>query len=282
MVGDRWAGPRSAPAVAVVLGSGGSAGYAFIVAALDGLEEETGFVLGGADLIVGTSAGALIAGSVAPSPATTSRRVIERLERLDNSREWRPRPGDRLTAAIRRRFGLSVASAATRWSGRPNTIRVPPPPHDPGAVAVSVDVTAGRRACHRLIEAPNSDLVLRASTAVPFFTRPVRIDGHDHLDGALCSVSNADVPGAREADVLIVICPAVPRRGGGLRGVVARAVLRHEVRDRTRRGAATLVVTPGLPAARARRDGKVASSRGRAAVTEIIAAARRDGATGLP
>lgn len=279
-VTGRATAPRTRPGLAVVLGSGGSPGHAFIIGALDGLEKEAGFSLGAADLIVGTSAGALIAGSVAPAQREARPELIGCLKRLDNSRQWRRRWWDRPTAAVRQRAGLVVAAAARQWRGRANVLRVSPPPHHPGAVAVSVDVTAAHRVCHRLVEAPNSDLVLRASTAVPFVTRPVRIDGHDHLDGALHSVSNADAPGAGDAELLIVICPGVPRRGGGLRGLVARAVLRQELHARTDRGEATVVVSPDSLLTTAPRDGEVASRLGRAVVSEMFAPGRRGGATG--
>src|SRR5437764_14880025 len=64
-VDGRRAGPQHGPRRAVVLGGGGVLGFAWMVGALSALEVEAGFDVRDADLLLGTSAGSVIAALLA-------------------------------------------------------------------------------------------------------------------------------------------------------------------------------------------------------------------------
>ncbi|MBO0687644.1 MAG: patatin-like phospholipase family protein, partial [Candidatus Dormibacteraeota bacterium] len=81
--------------VGIVLGGGGVRGAAWLMGALHGLVEETGWDPADADLLIGTSAGALVAALAAAGARPWDSLAPERRDLLDALRrasEFRPAP----------------------------------------------------------------------------------------------------------------------------------------------------------------------------------------------
>ncbi len=77
---------------------------------------------------------------------------------------------------------------------------------------VATDLDSGKR----VVFGPNSNqdvpisLAIAASTAVPLLYRPVRIAGHDYVDGSVRGNASIDLAVERGATLVIVINPLVP------------------------------------------------------------------------
>jgi NTE family protein len=178
---------------AVVLGPGGRVGTGWLAGLAAGMRR-AGVDLGAADLIVGTSAGAIVGAILAqggdlewlaalpvPAPADPDARV------------WTE---DAAIARMRRLAGA-------RWPDRPLLI----PAVDAGTgEAVIFD----RHGSASLPEA------VAASTAFPATAPPITIDGRRYIDGALRAGTNVDL--AAGADVVIVADPMAHMFGRNGRG----------------------------------------------------------------
>ncbi len=226
--------------VGLVLGAGGVLGGAWLVGALDALASETGWDPGSAEYLVGTSAGAMIAGlcasgvppwfMVAHSAGET---VTEtgRAEPADDSRSagavFRLHPGVpvlgpgswRLAlASLARPYRYSPAAVLAGWiprgliSSEPlrQTVRRVAdegwPPH-PNLWIMACDYQTGRRVAFGRADAPPASLAdaVAASCAIPGFYRPVEIAGRRYVDGGVASTSNLDVLAAEDLDVVICL-----------------------------------------------------------------------------
>ena len=214
---------------AVVLGPGGPVGTAWLAGLAAGLRQ-AGADLGAADLIVGTSAGAivgaLLAGAgdpgllaAAPDPGgvrTDPGTLADVLAVLGDPRLAR--------AEAVRRAGRLAASASTgtqeaaiarmrflagadRWPGRP--LLIP-----------SVDAETGEA----MIWDRHGAASLPASTAFPATAPPITINGHRYIDGALRAGANADL--AADADLVIIAEPMAHVFGTGSAAPGAGAVVR--------------------------------------------------------
>ncbi len=196
---------------ALVLGSGGATGVAWELGVLTGLSR-AGLPLD-ADLVVGTSAGALVAAWL-----TTSGAVPE-LEDTRRERAGRIGPSHvaRLVAAQlhpSRRHALAwlgaralntwTAGAEAGWVDRVGEglsgLAWPA-----SLVIVATDATSGRPAFFSARQAADLAAAVAASCALPGVFPAVRIDGRLHFDGGLRSPANLDV--AADADVLIAVAP---------------------------------------------------------------------------
>lgn len=252
--------------IALVLGAGGTPGAAWIRGCLEELELHTGFRPEHADVIVGTSVGALAGGSVAAGTAP-SRKIAQALSSL-GSVPPRARPVDVLASAVRIAVGLGIAAMQPRGKQDSRTWvkRVEPgsmciavttqcrPPRRVGislselrADSTSADPDSPDRTSADSIETVPKRMVtaLAASCAAPFATRPVEIDGRKYLDGALWSSTNADIPNTDEHDVLIVIAPQVTTgTGGSILSKVGRFQLSTELRRWAAANKPVLVLHP--------------------------------------
>lgn len=264
-------------AVAVVLGGGGLIGHAWHLGVLAGLAEATGWDARAAELMVGTSAGAVAAAEVraglhpgdlvrpgvGASPTGIPPPVL-------GARSWRPAaPGMALRAALARApAGVLAAGLAPR--GRRDTAIISDaitrlyPPGCPWPVEAlwvcAVRLEDGRRVVFSGADAagPPVDVAtaVAASCAMSGYFAPVRIGGRAYVDGGARSATNADVVAGSGFDLVVVSSPMSldvatagrPRRGhrgGHTRRQVHGARLRREVTEIRRLGATVVTFEPG-------------------------------------
>jgi NTE family protein len=246
---------------AVVLGAGGAFGWVFHAGVMRALAAEAGIDGTTAGLLVGTSAGAAVAGALRAG-ATTAEIVAaatsgpdpdQQAEMLSQVRSVRKTlrphaahlvrpalragrpvlaagsllpPGWFPTSFLRRFPGLDAAM----W---PDGLWIPAVRADDGARVVfgrdRTDVTL-----HEAVE---------ASSAVPGMFRPKLIDGVTYLDGGLASPTNADLVAALLPDLVVISSP-MSRRSGRFLGPHARRRLDEEVAVLERSGTRVVVVEP--------------------------------------
>lgn len=221
--GGRTEPPRieNGPKIGLVLGGGGIAGYAFHAAVLATVEELTGYDPRTAEIIIGTSAGA-IAGAVVrggiPTEAARDRLIdgsadLEELDTLRLLSGRTPRVMPRIwtgpgapsmaLAEVRRgrRLRLSKLVAALLPQGRQTLAPVTEP----------LDILHGPTWPERTLWIPATELrtgrlavfgrdrratvaeAVAASASLPVYFSPTVIDGHPFIDGGLSSPFNADL-----------------------------------------------------------------------------------------
>jgi NTE family protein len=228
-----------------VLGAGGVLGGAWLTGALHAIARETGWDPGSSDVIVGTSAGAmvgaLLACGVPPwfmvahsageefaglrdargAPASTADRSAEASYRLHRGAppigpgSWRL-----AISSLARPDGHSPAARVAGWlplglvSTEPlrDTVRrvcdEPWAPH-PNYWAMCVDYQTGARVAFGRAGAPPAELpdAVAASCSIPGFFRAVDISGRRYVDGGLSSASNLDVLVDQGLDLVIALNP---------------------------------------------------------------------------
>jgi NTE family protein len=240
--------------VGLVLGAGGVTGGAWLTGALHALVDETGWDPGSADVVVGTSAGAMIgtlvaAGGIPPwfMRAHSAGEVFEGL----TDRQGNPAAeADRSAGAAFRLERAVPLPGPGSWRAAIATLRSPRR-HAPGAMIMpwlpagivsteplkrivrsvvpdgwgahprlwlmACDYESGRRVAFGREGAPPAQLAdaAAASCAIPGFYRPVEIRGRRYVDGGVCSVSNLDVVAREELDLVLCLNPASSREPGG-------------------------------------------------------------------
>jgi NTE family protein len=217
--------------VGLVLGGGGITGASFHFGALFALEMATGWNPTDADVIVGTSSGAVVAaltraghldvealvGNVSSDEefaAALAERIFRRT-RVRGVGRWirhglipgMRRPGVRFalgapapysTEGISEWVHRALGPAAFGWPSRPTTI-------------VAYEIESRRRVAFGTEGSPDTDIAtaVAASAAVPMMFDPVEINGRRYVDGGIASGTNADlVLGMTEPlDLVIVIAP---------------------------------------------------------------------------
>ncbi len=209
------------PKIGLVLGGGGIAGYAFHAAVLATIEELTGYDPRTAEIVVGTSAGA-IAGAVIrggiPTEAARDRLIdgsadLEELDALRLLSGRTPRVMPRIwtgpgapsmaLAEVRRgrRLRISKLVAALLPQGRQTLAPVTAP----------LDILHGDTWPERTLWIPATELrtgrlavfgrdrfatvaeAVAASASLPVYFSPTIIDGKAFIDGGLSSPFNADL-----------------------------------------------------------------------------------------
>jgi NTE family protein len=240
---------------AVVIGTGGSLGYAWAIAALSTWQQATGLDARDADVFVGTSAGSIVASALAsglavddlvdhlqrPPHPSSSRPVSPRRRGARGGRPPVPRPGPgsvRLLGRIARapgRFPPLALASALLPVGRADTSGVirlvssfapeawPVPPSSPELRIVATDYDTGARVPFGRPGAPPASPAeaASASCAVPGWFAPVRIGGRRYVDGGVCSATSADLllgPDMPPVDEALVLVPLARRGGIRLRG----------------------------------------------------------------
>lgn len=224
-----------------MLGAGGILGGGWLVGALEAIAATSGWDPGGADYVVGTSAGSMIGALLAcgvPPWFMVAHSAGERFDGLTDARGEAASLADRSAGATfrldRGGFGLgpgswrlalaslarpyrySPAAAISGWLPR-GLISTEPlkdtvrracsddwAPH-PGYRAIAVDYRTGRRVAFGRPGSPPARLAdaVAASCAIPGFYRPVEIAGRPYVDGGVYSTSNLDV--LRDEDVELVV-----------------------------------------------------------------------------
>jgi NTE family protein len=238
---------------ALVLGGGGVAGIAWMTGLLAGLAD-AGDDLSGADVLIGTSAGATVAAQVASGlaldelfarqaePGRQSAEIAADVDLAKFAEEiaaylaGAESPGDAL-----RRIGTYALEAQTvpesaRWAVIVS--RLPSldwPAREIRLVAVDAE-TGEMRVFDARSGVPLVDAVA-ASCAVPGIWPPVTIDGRRYVDGGVRSSDNADL--AAGAERITIISPL------GYNSQLPSALLLRDVVARLREaGSAVTVVTP--------------------------------------
>jgi NTE family protein len=227
---------------ALVLGGGGVTGVAWELGLLAGLAA-AGVDLTAADLIVGTSAGSVVAAQI------TAESLPELYERqlAGPGAETAARMGPRILgrwvwtmlstrdpATVGVRLGRLATSASASASAVPEAerravIAARLPVHtwpDRRIVLTAVDAATGERvAFDRDSGVPLVDAVA-ASCAVPGVWPPVTIGGRRFIDGGVRSPANADL--AAGCDPILIVAP-VPRGYGPVPSVATQvaALRRH-------------------------------------------------------
>jgi NTE family protein len=253
--------------VGLVLGAGGITGIAWLVGAMDALRERTGWDASSADVISGTSAGAVVAAVLASgrSPRTLLRFAEDpdalgaEVGRATAGRERQPAgpawPGSLalgatgLVAASPRHRLSSLAGFLPRGLRRTDEIRGLThaavaggwPSHTELWVH-ACDYGSGKRVTFGSPGAPDADLAdaVAASCAVPGYYEPVRVGGRRYVDGALWSFTNADALVSAGCDVVICLSPFGTRRRGPLLDTALFGAIRGLTAGRLRREVGTL------------------------------------------
>ena len=226
--------------VGLVLGAGGVAGGAFHAGVLAALEEELGWDARRADVVVGTSAGAVAAASLRAglAPADMLARAEGRPVSAEAARLLRRvgppvRPPLRPAGAGRARPPASVVATLVRAAARPFAARPLAvlagllPEGTVGTELISAGIGAlvpgewpaaplwlcavrqrdGRLVVFGRDRHPAVPDAVAASCAIPGFFRPVEIDGEMYVDGGAHSPTNADVLVRERPDVVVVSSP---------------------------------------------------------------------------
>ncbi|MET9402044.1 patatin-like phospholipase family protein [Kitasatospora sp. NPDC002965] len=249
--GTRTAGPGStdgAPRRGLVLGGGGMLGAAWTVGALCAVEESTGWRPGDAEVLLGTSAGAILAALLAAGVDAGGLRDHQRglpvtdgpLAGIDFDYDTavggalppRPRAGigspGLLRDAVRhpREYPLLTMVSAIAPHGRGSLEPVgglvgalfgpggwPSGPPGSALRVVAVDYRGGHRVVFGDADAPPADVAeaVMASCAIPGWFTPVRLDGSAYVDGGCWSATNADLMLDRGLDEVYVLAPMALR-----------------------------------------------------------------------
>ena len=274
----------SAPRTGVVLAAGGLVGQAFHVGVLSALAEVTGFDARQAEVLVGTSAGSLVAAALAAGLSAADQRAELSGEPLSaegrRTRSARPpRMPEVALEPVGRRGPLApqalLAAARRPWAVRPGAVAsslLPPGRQRTDVIArgvarlhgdrwperdlriVAVRARDARRVVFGTPSAPATDVgtAVAASCAIPAYFAPVHVGGAAHVDGGAHSPSNADVLVRDRLDLVVVLSPMTVGRGASrspradlaLR-LAVRRYLSAEVRALRRRGATVVVLQPG-------------------------------------
>lgn len=269
--------------VGLVLSAGGSYGDPWHVGALACLSDETGWDARRADLIVGTSVGAITGlvyrAGVSPadrlaqlqdrpvSPkgwAVLNRVVTPYREGTADRRPWPQSPRLALGALwppwrmrpIHAGVGLVPAGRATTEALERRLAELHPDRWPAERFWVTaVRLSDGRRVVFgRDDAAVTAARAVRASCAVPGRHQPVTVGGHRCVDGGVESSTNADLAGPPAFDLVVVSSamtgPTRRRPGRGVQDLMRRRLGREAAAVR-QRGSAVLVLEPDATAAEA-------------------------------
>ncbi|HWJ82865.1 MAG TPA: patatin-like phospholipase family protein [Nocardioides sp.] len=251
---------------ALVLGCGGTLGFAWTATVLAELERQ-GWDPRTADVIIGTSAGAeaaaMLGAGISAQVVLASlrerpggdRRVTAHLHsplapggRPGVPRPWLPGVGITRSALLRRTDLLSgAAGLLPRGSGDAawlvdlgSSLQSPTGWVDhPATWLVATDARSGRRVALGGPRAPKPPLgrAIAASWAIPGWFPPVKVDGRPLLDGGVISPTSADLllpaVGRGEVDEVVVVAPMATFGGAPATGLArAERLLRRPMTRR--------------------------------------------------
>jgi NTE family protein len=267
--------------IGLVLGGGGLVGLAYHAAALTALEHDLGWDARDAEIVVGTSAGSIVAGllrqGVPPSdlaaravgieptgsplhltsglsdpalPAWQIRSMLRppRLPGPAMLASWARRPWrlDPVGAAL----GL-LADGRVEASAHAAQLDTALGPEWPDATTWICAVRRHdlRRVVFGRDATPRPAQAVLASCAVPGYLAPVAIDGTHYVDGGVHSPTNAAVLAGQDLDLVIIVSPMTGQSASpGIDTLIrryARRKLGPERRGIERHGTPTVVLEPG-------------------------------------
>jgi NTE family protein len=274
---------RSRLRVGLVLGAGGLTGLAYHAGVLTALENDLGWDVRTADVIVGTSAGSIVAtmlrAGVPPSDLAARAVGLEPIASPPDATaafaDTPELPGFSLRSLLRPpRFpdpGLLAALASRPWRVDPVTTAMgllADGPLDVLASQTGIVAAIGaqwpsdptwicavrQRDLRRVVFGRDLDAspaaAVAASCAVPGYFSPVEVHDERYLDGGVHSPTNAAVLARESLDLVVVVSPMSARRPGNV-GVdalarrYAGAKLRREIDVLERNDVPTVVLEPG-------------------------------------
>jgi NTE family protein len=227
------------PRRGIVLGAGGVLGAAWTIGALNALVDEVGFEASTAEVVLGTSAGSVLASFIARGVgaeqlARHQRGTVEPGDPavdydydaagpLPPSPRWGTIGSRRLLAATARRprrvppvAALSAVLPVGRGSLEPIAKLVQGPegeepawPLTPTLWIVATDFETGRRTVFGTPGAPEATVseAVMASCAIPAWYQPMVIGGRRYIDGGACSATSADLLARLQLDEVYVLAP---------------------------------------------------------------------------
>lgn len=281
----------------LVLGVGGLVGEAWMSGFLAGIEEQTGFDARRADAYVGTSAGSIVAATLAAGVSPRRPHVIESLQAQRTRRRRIDAPLRRVRRAslsaaypvasravdatapamalARAAVLASVPTGSRSLDGLRRYISELGCEFDGRLRIVAVDRATGKRVVFGAPSAPAASVVdaVAASCAVPSVFPPVSIGGRHYVDGGVWSPSNLDAAPIKARDRVLCLLPtgAMSRsRQTFIRGLGAALHSRTalEIAGARRHGATVRVVAPDAGAARAMGTNPFDATRGPRIVRE--------------
>jgi NTE family protein len=204
---------------ALVLGGGGVTGVAWEIGVLMGLAD-AGVELSNADVVVGTSAGAVVASQVtgqrsiedlyASQLAPPSGEIAARMGTMATFRflAAMAQPGSRQRA--RARLGRAAIRARTlpeaeRYEVIKSRMKSDVWPERPRLLITSVNAETGEFVVLNKDSGVSLIRAVAASCAVPLVWPPVTINGKRFIDGGVRSVANVDL--AKGCNRVVVIAP---------------------------------------------------------------------------
>ena len=268
------------PRRGIVLGGGGVLGGTWAVGALHGMQERYGFSANDVEVVVGTSAGSVIAALLSLGVTVTQLRQQYGNEEVTEGplagylfdpdqvtgghRPSRPRaftPGSpRLLGESIRHPGLlpatAVLSSLLPPGGRELTgigefishaVGERAWPDQPAAWIVAMDYASGRRVVFGRAGSPVASMpdAVMASCAIPGWFTPVTIGGRSYIDGGTISSTSVDSLTHMKLDEVYVIAPMVTAAQERLPGVLRKIEQkwRSEVTKQARAECAALEAT---------------------------------------
>lgn len=265
----------------LVLGGGGLLGEAWMSAVLAGMAESGSFDPFKPDQYIGTSAGSIVAASLA---AGIDPRMRLRLSPEPDGAPGRspeaPRSRTGVSGLISRTAALGEAAASPlaslaisaaapggRLMRREVLARAPEGTRslemlrtqidrlgatlDGRLVVSALDLQSGHRVMFGAPGAPAATAgeAVEASCSIPGYFRPAEIGGRRYVDGGVWSPTNMDTATVRRGSRVLCLNPTGSMRPGrravfGALGVVSRSAATVEAASLRRRGARAAVVSP--------------------------------------
>lgn len=231
------------PRVALVLGAGGMVGLAYHAGVLRALEREGGITPSSVDLVVGTSAGSVMAAYLRSGHSVDDMWELA-LGTHPSMEGLGATPAERRASTAYAPTFRSAGQLARRMVGsgfvagrsviRLPTPRLPDVLHpllyaglfsmdeaakrfsddfvstwpDMGLAICAVDIGTGRRTVFGPERSPVTPAqAVMASCAIPGFYVPVRINGRTYVDGGVHSSTNLDIAARLGCDLIIGVAP---------------------------------------------------------------------------
>lgn len=292
--------------VGLVLGGGGVVGAAWMVGALQALEEESGFRAHHAKRVLGTSAGSLVGalGAAGVSPEEMAEHAVGTASHLVGTYRDAGRPpfviGSPSLAASMLRQQRDRSLTAMLMGLLPRGVVNTEPirrlvekvlgsdwPLSPSLRVVACDYASGQRVTFGSDWAPRSTVgtAVAASCAIPAFFRPVTIGERDYVDGGIHSHSNLDMIAGEELDVVVCLsplssrvtirCTTMLKRIVAARRRRSATILTNEARALEWRGIKLMVLEPGLEDLRAMGVNPMARDRAESVIETARASVAR-------